>query len=126
MRRPRSAALSMPAASSKLSSTDSAAKTFSVCGTKARPLRTNMCAGSPVISISSRYTAPDWIGAIPAIALINVDLPAPLGPRTATISPAATLRQAPLTIDAPGSYPAKSFLTVKTEFTPGYRRGRLR
>ena len=61
------------------------------------------CAGSRVISSSPRKTAPDRIGATPAIALIKVDLPAPLGPSTATISPAATVSEAPLTIGTPGS-----------------------
>ena len=34
---------------------------------------------------------------------MSVDLPAPLGPSSATISPAATLSEAPRTIGKPGS-----------------------
>ncbi len=60
-------------------------------------------AGSPVTSAPSSSTAPDCTGATPAIALMSVDLPAPLGPSTATISPAAAVSDAPLTIGTPGS-----------------------
>ena len=91
------------AASARLSATVMRWKTFSVCGTKARPRRTTWCAGSAVMSSPSISTRPENFGTSPATALISVDLPAPFGPRMATISPAATLMWAPRTIGAPGS-----------------------
>ena len=42
----------------------------------------------------SKYTVPDVVGVIPAIASSRVVLPAPLGPMIATSSPAATVNDA--------------------------------
>ena len=78
-------------------------KMFSVCGTKARPRRTMRWAGLRVISASPRRTTPRETGTRPAIAFISVDLPAPFGPSSTTISPRPTVIEAPLTIGRPGS-----------------------
>jgi len=103
MRGPRRGVGIRPTASLRLSSTLIAAKTFSVCGVKASPSRMRRCAGMRVMSRPSKRTAPSTIVVKPAIALMSVDLPAPLGPSTATISPFATVIEAPLTIGRPGS-----------------------
>jgi hypothetical protein len=47
--------------------------------------------------------APAVTGTNPAMALTNVDLPAPFGPRSTTISPAATSSEAARTIGKSGS-----------------------
>ncbi len=60
-------------------------------------------AGAAVMSLPSSSTVPPVIGTRPAIALIRLDLPAPLGPRTTTISPLLTVIEAPRTIGTPGS-----------------------
>ena len=65
--------------------------------------RTISCGFRPVMSSPSRCTRPENFGTSPATALISVDLPAPFGPRMATISPRATRMLAPRTIGTPGS-----------------------
>ena len=94
------------AASSRFSRTVSRAKTFSVCGTNARPWRTSRCAGSPVTSCPWRRTDPAVTATSPTMALTRVDLPEPFGPSTATTSPGRAARFALRTIGSPGSYPA--------------------
>src|ERR1700754_2035824 len=49
---------------------------------------------------SSNATEPDAAGIKPHIAFSNVDLPAPLGPTTPTISPARTVQETSRTIRA--------------------------
>ena len=61
------------------------------------------CGRQRVMSAPSSRTRPENFGTSPAIALISVDLPAPFGPRIATISPRATSMLAPRTIGTPGS-----------------------
>ena len=56
--RRRSRAGRMPARAADSPSTIMLAKTFSVCGTKARPWRTISCAGRPVMSAPSSCTVP--------------------------------------------------------------------
>src|SRR5260370_41984708 len=48
----------------------------------------------------------------PEIARLRVDFPAPLDPRTATISPCPTVRSTPWRISVP-PYPACSLLTAR-------------
>ena len=76
---------------------------FSVCGTKASPSPRRLWAGSRVMSRDPSRTLPPAIGTSPAMALTKVLLPAPFGPSTARISPAAMPSEAPSTIGRPGS-----------------------
>jgi hypothetical protein len=94
---------SSSAAISRFSRMLSRVKMFSVCGTKPSPRRTRSCGEAPVISAPSSRTVPPITGTSPITALISVDLPAPFGPRIASVSPAATPRLAPFTIGRSGS-----------------------
>ena len=78
-------------------------KTFSVCGTKPTPLRTSVCALSPVMSSPRRVTVPDRTLTSPNSDLSGVDLPAPLGPMMPTSSPSWTYRSQPLRMLTPGT-----------------------
>ena len=53
-------------------------------------------AAQPAMSRSLKRTLPPLGRSRPAISLSRVDLPAPFGPIRATISPAATVKSAPL------------------------------
>ncbi|MNL77590.1 hypothetical protein D3C87_2038100 [compost metagenome] len=79
------------------------AKTFSVCGTKARPSASFRCGATVVMSRPSRWIVPEWTGTMPAIALTKVDLPAPFGPTRMTSSPLPTEKSTPRTIGRSGS-----------------------
>ena len=56
-----------------------------------------------VMSAPSQSTCPDRTGTNPYTALNTVDLPAPLGPITQTISPARTSRSTPRMTSCPGT-----------------------
>ena len=88
----------MAEASCRFSRIDRLAKMFSVCGTKAMPRRMIWFGLRPVTGAPSRRTSPPNTGTVPATAFTKVDLPAPLGPRIATISPSATEKSIPLTM----------------------------
>ena len=60
-------------------------------GTMAIPASQNLWLGSRVTSRPSKRNVPAWARNRPAIVLISVDLPAPLGPTTHTSSPRRTL-----------------------------------
>jgi hypothetical protein len=47
--------------------------------------------------------APECVGTRPAMALISVDLPAPFGPSTVTISPVFTCRLMPRRMGTSGT-----------------------
>ena len=51
------------------------------------PRRTSFSEGSPVASLPSTVSVPDFELITPAIALRSVDFPAPLGPTIAVITP---------------------------------------
>jgi hypothetical protein len=55
------------------------------------------------MSRPSRSTWPAETGTSPAQAFTSVDLPAPFGPRSATISPGMTASEARRRIGRPGS-----------------------
>nr|WP_279581142.1 hypothetical protein [Fodinicola feengrottensis] len=70
-----------------------------MCGNSAydcttRP-RSRRCGGIPVTSRPDNRTVPDASGTKPATARSAVVFPEPLGPRTATSSPASTVRLKP-------------------------------
>src|SRR5262245_25279541 len=58
------------------------------------PWLQNSCGRTRVMSVPSNRSSPLRQRSRPAMALISVVLPAPLGPITATISPAATSSEA--------------------------------
>ena len=68
------------------------------------------CGGTPSRSRPSSVTAPASSGCSPAIARSSVDLPPPLGPRTATVSPSSTARSTP----ASASWPPSTTLAPAT------------
>ena len=74
--------------------------TFFSCGTKAIPLRARWMAPCRVTSAPSRVMVPLRAGTRPATTLSSVDLPAPFGPMTVTISPAPTAISTPLRISS--------------------------
>src|SRR5262245_22681949 len=76
----------------RLSATDSAGKMRRPSGTWATPWATISCAGSPASEAPSKVSRPARAATRPEITRISVVLPAPLGPTTATASPAATRR----------------------------------
>src|SRR5262245_12193788 len=59
------------------------------------------CGGSPVMSSPSKTMRPDEGGMTPVRQLKNVDLPAPLGPMIARISPRRTAMETRLTAVRP-------------------------
>ena len=54
------------------------------------------CVGSAVMSRPSKMIVPSRARGLPKIVIIRVDLPAPLAPISATISPSLTSRSTPL------------------------------
>ena len=62
--------------------TDNRGKTLRPCGTKLMPRCSSSTWLSPTMSSPSYQMLPDRTRTIPKIALIAVDLPAPLGPMT--------------------------------------------
>ena len=85
---------------SRFSATLMVPNTLRSCGTKDRPCRLIAGAPRPAISCSLKRTLPPLGRSRPATSFSSVDLPAPLGPMRATISPASTLRSAPFTISS--------------------------
>src|ERR1700693_3150862 len=69
------------------------------------PRRTSFSDGNPVASLPSTLTVPALERITPAIALSNVDFPAPLGPTIAVMAPRWARTLTPSTIGAP-PYPA--------------------
>src|SRR5215831_5627387 len=65
------------------------------------PMRQMRCGGAPVMSLPSSSTCPASGRRCPVRRLKKVDLPAPLGPITAAISPRATARLTPSTAVKP-------------------------
>src|SRR6266542_4062679 len=65
------------------------------------PIRQMRCGGAPVMSLPSSSTCPASGCRCPVMRLKKVDLPAPLGPITAAISPRATARLTQLTAMKP-------------------------
>ncbi len=61
------------------------------------------CAGTEASEAPRNSTSPDSMRTSPATAFASVDLPAPFGPSSTRISPAARTRLAPRTIGSPGS-----------------------
>ncbi len=74
-------------------------------GASSTPARDRRTAPSRVASRPPTYTAPPVAGSSPAATRQAVLFPAPLGPRTARISPARTVRSIPCSTSPP-SYPA--------------------
>ncbi len=75
----------------KFSSTVSDGKMWRPSGTSATPERA-ICSGAPRSGAPRSRISPRWTGTRPMIALSVVDLPAPLGPISPTISPRSTRR----------------------------------
>jgi hypothetical protein len=76
----------------RVSATLRAGKIRRPSGTWAMPRATISCAGRPVSGLPSKSIAPARTGTRPEMTRISVVLPAPLGPTTATASPASTRR----------------------------------
>ena len=86
---------------SRFSRTDSVAKMFCSCGTKATPRRDTSRGDKPCIG-SPRNRMLPWDGCSrPAMVFNRVDLPAPFGPMMAMISWSWTARCTPLRISSP-------------------------
>jgi len=66
------------------------------CGTNATPSALISRGGRPAIDVPPSRTRPRLGASTPAMTLSSVDLPAPLGPMTPTISPRSTSRSTPL------------------------------
>ena len=64
-------------------------------GTSERPWATSRSAGWPAMAESRKRIAPRLGRTNPAMLRIRVDLPAPFGPITATISPGSTAMETP-------------------------------
>src|SRR5262245_48737720 len=64
-------------------------------GTRTRLWRTRRLGGQDVISVPSSSTRPPLVGSSPMTAFSSDDLPAPLAPSTATISPGSTASETP-------------------------------
>src|SRR5215208_2299191 len=64
------------------------------------------CARSPVTSSPRRTTRPPRGRRSPTIAFTSVDLPAPFGPTSVTISPGRTTTSTPCRMSTSGTYPA--------------------
>ena len=79
------------APSARLSATVICANTRRPSGTIATPEVQTRCAGSRATSVPPTRISPAVRGCSPAIALTSVDLPAPFGPTTATVSPGPTV-----------------------------------
>src|SRR6185437_7535318 len=77
------------------------------------PMPQMRCGGMPVISRPSSSTRPAVGGRWPVMRLNSVDLPAPFGPMTAAICPAATARST----SATARKPAKDLLSPCTSST---------
>src|SRR5207245_1847999 len=86
-------------------------------GTSAIPLRTRACGGSAVMSRPSSRIEPALGWCRPMIERSSVDLPAPLAPMIASVSPDATLR---LTRVSACRYPCRtvSSLTSSIDVDP--------
>ena len=91
---------------SKFSFTVNSENTFFVCGTKEIPFLTLSCGENFEISSPSIFTLPDFKFNNPKSDFIAVDLPAPLGPSIATISPLSAFKVHELIISGPSPYPA--------------------
>ena len=59
------------------------------------PFTTRMCGGTPTRSTPSKRIEPPVTVTCPAIARSNVDLPAPLAPMIASVSPSVTVSDTP-------------------------------
>ncbi len=70
-------------------------KTFSLCGTYPTPRSTSAWAGEVGYVVTAEPHLPERTGTSPNIALSSVDLPAPFGPMTPTISPRREREAAP-------------------------------
>src|SRR5215472_10522627 len=79
----------------RLSSTVSLGNSRRFSGTWAIPCSTIRCGGTPTIERPSSVMAPAKAATSPDMTRISVVLPAPLGPITPTVSPAATSSDTP-------------------------------
>src|ERR1041385_1410645 len=84
--------------------------TFASCGTNAMPCRVISRGLRPPIGLPSKSIAPSRVLRNPAIDFSNVDLPAPFGPISTTISRSATLRLTPLSTSSCAPYPATTLV----------------
>src|SRR5207247_5580862 len=115
---------------SRFSRTVRFGKMFRFCGTYARPSVTSVSGLRPAISIERNWMLPFDGVRMPMIVLINVDLPAPFGPITVTISPLSTVPETPWRISV-SPYPAwssrnsRSAMASPSEVRVDYLRVRL-
>src|SRR5688572_758914 len=79
----------------RLSSTLNGAKTRRPSGTSATPCCTILWLGCRMSSAPSKTTLPLRLRSVPVRAASSVDLPAPFGPSSATVSPLSTERSTP-------------------------------
>ena len=105
--------LEVGAPTSKFSLTVKSANTFLVCGTNDIPALTLPCGDKLEISFPSIKTDPDFKFNNPNMAFIAVDLPAPLGPSIATISPLSAFIEHEFIMSGPLPYPAVILLPSK-------------
>jgi hypothetical protein len=89
------------APSATLSSRLMRGRSFTCWKVRARPSRATCRCGMPAMSWSRKRTCPEVIGSVQVSRLNMVDLPAPLGPISPTISPAFTSKLTSFTATRP-------------------------